>query len=246
MFIFLFSHPDFFCDRVVLESIFYRTRANWLIDESNTTGGLLKKFKWVDNKDNEPNAWWKNLRSVVKNCPIFPSYYFISSLPSTFTFCIFVIAKLHFFRAVRRIAGSKLLHFRPNRPSVRPSIKDEIASSQSVSQAGRQAGRQAVRQAVFFARSLGHYSLMSKQNSNDNNNNNNKRINMAEKKRREREMQNGASCLMFLHLFISTYFRLCSAGPSPSTRPSSWLSWPWSVTSPRSTPSPTGESSAKR
>ena len=37
------TRPDFFCDIVVLELICYRTRANRLKYESNTTGGL-KKF----------------------------------------------------------------------------------------------------------------------------------------------------------------------------------------------------------
>ena len=34
----------FFCDLVVLESIYYRTRAKQLINEGNTTGGLRKKW----------------------------------------------------------------------------------------------------------------------------------------------------------------------------------------------------------
>ena len=36
------THPDFFCNPVVLESICYRTRANQLRNEVNTTGGRKK------------------------------------------------------------------------------------------------------------------------------------------------------------------------------------------------------------
>ena len=39
------SRPIFFCDPVRMESIYcYRTRANQLINESNTTGGRIKSW----------------------------------------------------------------------------------------------------------------------------------------------------------------------------------------------------------
>ena len=51
----------FFCDPVVLESICFRTRANRLINESNTTGGMGKNGRFTRTrrvqKAGSPRRW---------------------------------------------------------------------------------------------------------------------------------------------------------------------------------------------